>query len=32
MFGRESAAIEVSPGDRFVASTWWTAHVAEHAT
>jgi hypothetical protein len=27
-FGREGGALEVSPGDRFVASTWWTAHIA----
>jgi len=31
VFGRESAAIAVARGDRFVASTWWTAHVADHA-
>ena len=31
VFGRESAALEVSRGDRFVATTWWTAHVAAHA-
>ena len=31
-FGRESAAIAVARGDRFVASTWWTAHIADHAT
>jgi glycosyltransferase involved in cell wall biosynthesis len=30
-FGRESAAIEVSRGDRFVATTWWTAHIARAA-
>ncbi len=30
-FGRESAGIEVSPADRFVATTWWTAHVARDA-
>jgi len=30
-FGRESQGIEVSRDDRFVASTWWTAHVAHHA-
>ncbi len=32
VFGRESSAIAVARGDRFVASTWWTAHVADHAT
>jgi glycosyltransferase involved in cell wall biosynthesis len=31
-FGRETAAIAVSRHDRFVASTWWTAHIADHAT
>jgi glycosyltransferase involved in cell wall biosynthesis len=30
-FGRESQAIEVSRTDRFVASTWWTAHIAHDA-
>ncbi len=30
-FGRESAAIAVARDDRFVASTWWTAHIADHA-
>jgi Glycosyl transferase family 2 len=30
-FGRESAGVEVSREDRFVASTWWTAHIAHHA-
>ncbi len=30
-FGRESQGIEVSREDRFVASTWWTAHVANQA-
>ena len=30
-FGRESAGLEVSRSDRFVASTWWTAHVARSA-
>jgi glycosyltransferase involved in cell wall biosynthesis len=32
VFGRESSAIGVARGDRFVASTWWTAHIADHAT
>lgn len=31
VFGRESAGIEISGGDRFVATTWWTAHVARRA-
>ena len=31
VFGRESAAIAVARGDRFVASTWWTAYIADHA-
>jgi glycosyltransferase involved in cell wall biosynthesis len=30
-FGRESAAIEVSPADSFIATTWWTAHIARRA-
>ncbi len=30
-FGRESPQIEVSRADRFVATTWWTAHLAHHA-
>jgi glycosyltransferase involved in cell wall biosynthesis len=30
-FGRESAGLEVSRGDRFVATTWWTAHIAHEA-
>ncbi len=30
-FGRESAGIEVSREDRFVASTWWTALIADAA-
>ena len=29
-FGRESA-LEVSRSDRFVATTWWSAHIAAHA-
>jgi GT2 family glycosyltransferase len=32
VFGRESAGIEVSPADTFVATTWWTAHIAHAAT
>jgi glycosyltransferase involved in cell wall biosynthesis len=31
VFGRESSAIAVARGDRFVATTWWTAHIADHA-
>jgi glycosyltransferase involved in cell wall biosynthesis len=31
-FGREAQALEVSRSDRFVASAWWTAHVAAAAT
>jgi hypothetical protein len=30
-FGRESPGLEVSRGDRFVATTWWTAHIAAAA-
>jgi glycosyltransferase involved in cell wall biosynthesis len=30
-FGRESTGIEVSRSDRFIATTWWTAHVANEA-
>ena len=30
-FGRESPAVEVSRSDRFVATTWWTAHIAHQA-
>jgi hypothetical protein len=30
-FGRESPGVEVSRSDRFIATTWWTAHVANHA-
>jgi glycosyltransferase involved in cell wall biosynthesis len=31
VFGREAGEIEVSADDRFVASTWWTAHIAHAA-
>jgi glycosyltransferase involved in cell wall biosynthesis len=31
VFGRESAGVEVSRSDRFVATTWWTAHIAQDA-
>ncbi len=27
-FGRESSGIEISRGDTFIATTWWTAHIA----
>lgn len=30
-FDREQA-LEVSPDDSFIASTWWTAHIAHQAT
>jgi glycosyltransferase involved in cell wall biosynthesis len=30
-FGREERPIEVSRDDRFIASTWWTAHIAHDA-
>jgi glycosyltransferase involved in cell wall biosynthesis len=30
-FGRESPQIEMSRGDRFVATTWWTGHLARRA-
>ena len=30
-FGREAAGLEVSRKDAFVATTWWTAHVADAA-
>ena len=31
VFGREARAVEVSRSDRFIASTWWSAHVAASA-
>ena len=31
VFGRESPGVEVSGTDRFVATTWWTAHLANQA-
>jgi hypothetical protein len=31
-FGRESPGLEVSRDDAFVASTWWTAHIAHRAS
>jgi glycosyltransferase involved in cell wall biosynthesis len=30
-FGRESGGLEVSRHDRFIATTWWTAHLAQSA-
>jgi glycosyltransferase involved in cell wall biosynthesis len=30
-FGREAQALEVSRRDVFVATTWWTAHIADAA-
>ena len=30
-FGRESPQVEMSRADHFVASTWWTAHLARDA-
>jgi hypothetical protein len=30
-FGRDSAGLDVSRADAFVATTWWTAHVAHAA-
>jgi peptidoglycan/LPS O-acetylase OafA/YrhL/glycosyltransferase involved in cell wall biosynthesis len=30
-FGREAHGLEVSRTDRFVATTWWTAHIAHAA-
>ncbi len=31
VFGRESTGIEISPADGFIATTWWTAHIANAA-
>lgn len=31
VFGRESSAIECSRIDRFIATSWWTAHIAHAA-
>jgi glycosyltransferase involved in cell wall biosynthesis len=31
-FGREAQRLEVSRSDRFVATTWWSAHIAAAAT
>jgi Glycosyl transferase family 2 len=30
-FGRESQGLEVSRADRFIATTWWTAYIADEA-
>ncbi len=30
-FGRESGPVEASADDRWIASTWWTAHLADAA-
>jgi glycosyltransferase involved in cell wall biosynthesis len=30
-FGRESPGLEVSRADAFIATTWWTAHIAHAA-
>jgi glycosyltransferase involved in cell wall biosynthesis len=30
-FGRRAGNLEVSPQDSFIATTWWTAHVAARA-
>jgi hypothetical protein len=31
VFGREAGALEASRADRFVATTWWSAHIAARA-
>ncbi|HTU98143.1 MAG TPA: glycosyltransferase [Solirubrobacteraceae bacterium] len=31
VFGREQAPLEVNPRDGFIATTWWTAHIAQAA-
>jgi glycosyltransferase involved in cell wall biosynthesis len=31
-FGREQSPLAVNPADRFIATTWWTAHIAGAAT
>ena len=31
VFGRESQGIEMSRGDALIATTWWTAHLADAA-
>ncbi len=30
-FAREEGPLEVNPADRFIATTWWTAHLAHAA-
>jgi glycosyltransferase involved in cell wall biosynthesis len=30
-FGRGPSPLQVSPDDRFIATTWWTAHIADAA-
>jgi glycosyltransferase involved in cell wall biosynthesis len=30
-FGREAVTLEMSPADAFIATTWWTAHIAHAA-
>ena len=30
-FGRGPSPVAVSPDDRFIATTWWTAHIADAA-
>jgi glycosyltransferase involved in cell wall biosynthesis len=30
-FGRGPSALEVNPSDSFIATTWWTAHIAAKA-
>jgi hypothetical protein len=30
-FGREAAPLEISAADQFIATTWWTAHIAHAA-
>ena len=30
-FGREQGVLKVSPADSFIATTWWTAHIADAA-
>jgi glycosyltransferase involved in cell wall biosynthesis len=30
-FGREAQRVEVSRSDRFIATTWWSAHIAAEA-
>jgi GT2 family glycosyltransferase len=31
VFGREHGPLEVNPADGFIATTWWTAHIARDA-